>query len=231
MASRHSYEWWRPDALLPAILIVGPYFFNKLIYIEFPGYPVFVATDYVCRIFSLAVLYLLLRNEPISLPIPWRLAMASTKELLTALFATITLIGANIVSTTFIRYLNAPNWRLTRFPLPTNSALQYFDGTVGMVFVGLSEEVVFRFYLINLLLLRGMPPAMAIIVSTLIFGGIHWSYGTDAVVFATLAGLVLSIIFMATRNLIVPIIAHAAFDAFYFAGGVAFLWRIYNRAW
>ena len=50
-------------------------------------------------------------------------------------------------------------------------------------------------------------------------------------VFATLGGLVLSIIFMSTRNLIAPIIAHAAFDAFYFAGGVAFLWRIYNRAW
>jgi uncharacterized protein len=100
-----------------------------------------------------------------------------------------------------------------------------------MVFVGLSEEVVFRFYLINLLLLRGMSPAMTIIVSTLIFGGIHWSYGAGAVVFATLAGVVLSIIFMSARNLIAPIIAHAALDAFYFAGGVAFLWRIYNRAW
>ncbi len=43
---------------------------RKLIYIEFPGYPVFVATDYACRIFSLAFLYLLLRNEPTSLPMP-----------------------------------------------------------------------------------------------------------------------------------------------------------------
>ena len=231
MVSDQSNGWWRPDALLPAVFIVGPFFFNKLIYIYFPGYPVFVATDYACRIFSLAFLYLLLRNEPTSLPIPWRLAVPSTKELLTALIGTVTLISVNVVGATFIQYLNAHGWRVTRFPLPTNSALQCFDGTVGMVFVGLSEEVVFRFYLINLLLLRGMSPAMAIIVSTLIFGGIHWSYGAGAVVFATLAGLVLSIIFMSTRNLIAPIIAHAAYDAFYFAGGVAFLWRIYGRAW
>jgi len=231
MASRHSYEWWRPDALLPALVVVGPYFLNKLIYIEFPGYPVFVATDYACRIFSLAFLYLLLRNEATSLPIPWRLAVPSTRELLTALIGTVILIGANVVAATAIRYLNTHSWRLTRFPLPTNSALQYFDGTIGMVFVGLSEEVIFRFYLINLLLLRGMSPATAIIVSTMIFGGIHWSYGAGAVVFASLAGLVLSIIFMSTRNLIAPIIAHAAVDAFYFAGGVAFLWNIYNRAW
>jgi membrane protease YdiL (CAAX protease family) len=231
MESDQSNGWWRPDALLPAVLIIGPYFFNKLIYIEFPGYPVFVATDYACRIFSLAFLYLLLRNEPTSLPIPWRLAVPSTKELLTALIGTITLMGANVVGTTFIRYLNAHSWPLTRFPLPTNSVLKYFDGTVGMVFVGLSEEVVFRFYLINLLLLRGMSRAGAIIVSTLIFAGIHWSYGAGAMVFATLAGLVLSMIFMSARNLIAPIITHAAFDAFYFAGGVAFLWRFYSRAW
>jgi membrane protease YdiL (CAAX protease family) len=51
------------------------------------------------------------------------------------------------------------------------------------------------------------------------------------VVFAMLAGLVLSMIFMSARNLTAPIITHAAFDAFYFAGGVAFLWRIYNRVW
>jgi membrane protease YdiL (CAAX protease family) len=42
--------------------------------------------------------------------------------------------------------------------------------------------------------------------------------------------LVLSIIFVSTRSLIAPIIAHASFDAFYFAGGVAFLSNIYNRS-
>ena len=36
---------------------------------------------------------------------------------------------------------------------------------------------------------------------------------------------------LSTRNLIAPIIAHAAFDAFDFAAGVASLWRIYSRAW
>ncbi len=217
--------------MLPALVIVGPYFLNKLIYIEFPGYPVFVAVDYACRIFSLALLYLLLRNQPPSLPISWRLEMPSAKELLTAVVGTITLIGANVAGATLIRYLNIHGWPITRVPLPTSSALQYFDGTAGMVLVGLSEEVVFRFYLVNLLLLRGVSLMTAIIVSTLIFGGIHWSYGGGVVVFATFAGLVLSLIFVLTRNLIVPIIAHAAYDAFYFAGGVAFLWRIFNRAW
>lgn len=226
MAGEHNNEWWRPDALLPTFLIVGPYIFNKLIYIYFPGYAVFFATDYICRTFSLAFLYLLLRGKPTSLPIPWRLAVPSAKELLITFIGTLILIGSNVVGMTLIRYLNAHSWRLTRFPLPANSVLQYFDGTVGMIFVGLSEEVIFRFYLINLLLLRGMSLTMTIVVSTLVFAGIHWSYGAGAMVFATLAGLVLSIIFVSARNLIAPIIAHAAFDAFVFAGGVAFLWQL-----
>jgi membrane protease YdiL (CAAX protease family) len=231
MASRQSYECWRPNALLPALIVVGPYYFNKLIYIFFPGYPIFVATDYACRTFSLALLYLLMRSEPTLIPIPWRLAVPSTRELLLALIGAVTLIGSNVVGTTFIQHLNAHSWQVTRFPLPTNSVLQSFDGTVGMVFVALSEEAVFRFYLINLLLLRGMSLVRATIVSTLIFAGIHWSYGAGAVVFAMLAGLVLSMIFTSARNLVAPIITHAAFDAFYFAGGAAFLWRFYSRAW
>jgi membrane protease YdiL (CAAX protease family) len=231
MASRYNYEWWRPDALLPALIGVGPYYLNKLIYVYFPGYPVFVVTDYACRTFSLAFLYLLLRSQPTSLPIPWRLAVPSTKELLIALIGAVTLIGSNVVGTTFIQYLNAHSWRVASFPLPTSSVLPYFDGTVGMIFVGLSEEVGFRFYLINLLLLRGMSRAGAIVVSTLIFAGIHWSSGAGAVVFAMLAGLVLSLIFTSTRNLIAPIITHAAYDAVYFAGGIAFLWRLCSCAW
>jgi|SRR5882724_6000921 len=228
MAIEHNNKWWRSDALPPALLIVSPYFFNKLIYIYFPGYPVFVATDYACRTFSLAFLYLLLPSKPTSLPIPWRLAVPSTKELLMALVGIIILIGSNVVGMTFIRYLNAHSWLLTRFPLPSNSVLQYFDSTVGMVFVGLSEEAVFRFYLINLLLLRGMSLAMTIVLSTLIFGGIHWSYGAGTLAFTTLAGLVLSIIFASTRNLITPVITHTAYDAFFFAGGVAFLLRSFS---
>src|ERR1700719_2729485 len=126
MTSAHDKDWWRPDALLPALVIVGPYFFNKLLYIYFPGYPVFVATDYACRTFSIAFLYLLLRSKPTSLPIPWRLAVPSIKGLLIALIGTIILIGSNVVGGTFIQYLDTHSWRLTSFPLPTNSMLQYF---------------------------------------------------------------------------------------------------------
>jgi membrane protease YdiL (CAAX protease family) len=225
--TQHNNAWWRPDALLPAAIVVSPYVLNKLIYIYYPGYLAFLATDYAVRAFSLALVYLLLRKARISWPIPWRLAIPSGRELLTALVGTIVLILSNAAAMTPIRYLNNHSWRLTGLPLP-DSALLFFDRSVGMIFVGLSEEVVFCFYLLNLLLVRGMSPAMAIPVSTLIFAGIHWSYGAGTMVFAAFAGLLLAAIYVSTRNLIVPTIVHAAFDAVYFFGGVAFLWRSFK---
>ncbi|MEP6839005.1 MAG: CPBP family intramembrane glutamic endopeptidase [Bradyrhizobium sp.] len=214
----------------PALLIIGPYFLNKLIYIYFPGFVVFEVTDYACRAISLGCLYLLLQGNPTPLPIPWRLALPSAKELLVALVGTIMLIGSNVFGIAIIRWLNAHSWRLTSFPSSSGSVLQYLDNTLGMALVGLSEEAAFRFYLINLLLLRGSSTASAVVVSTLTFAAIHWSYGAGLMAFTAFAGLVLSIIFLVVRNLAAPVIAHAAYDAFYFSGGVAFLWRTFNHA-
>jgi uncharacterized protein len=229
MAGDQDNPRWRPDGLLPALVIIGPYFLNKLIYIAFPGYLVFETTDYACRTLSLALLYLLLRRHSTSLPIPWRLATPSAKELLMVLMGTIVLIGSNVAGSSLIRSLDGHSWRLTNYPLLPN-VLQYLDYTVGMAYVALSEEVIFRFYLMNLLLLRGASPATTVIASTLIFAAIHWSYGAGNLAFATLAGLVLSVIFLAARNLTAPIIIHAAYDAFFFAGGVAVLSRAFNGA-
>jgi membrane protease YdiL (CAAX protease family) len=220
---------WRPIAMPPAFAIIGPYFFNKLIYIYFPSYLAFVATDYACRALSLALLYLLLRDKPHSFPIPWKLAILSNREVVVTAVGISILIGSLIVGMTSIQYLNNHSWRLTRFPLPSNSLLQGFDISFGMIFVASSEEAIFRFYLINLLLLRRVSFAAAVIVSALVFAGIHWSYGAGTTLFSMFGGLVLGSIFVAARNLTAPIVAHAVFDALVFTGAIGFLWNLYNR--
>ena len=140
------------------------------------------------------------------------------------------LIGLNVVVLTPFRYLDAHSWRLTRFPAPTNIVVQCFDVTVGTPLAGLSEEVVFRFYLINLFLLRRRSLPMAVLLSTLIFAAIHWSYGLGITIFAALAGLMFAGLYIAKGNLALPLIAHAGFDAVVFVGGVGALGRIYNQA-
>ena len=225
-----SKGWWRPDVWPPALLIIAPFFINKLIYARWPSYQIFLVTDYTCHILGLGLVYLLLRNAATPFPIPFRLAVPSSKELSVALAGAAILIAASVVGMTFFRHLDAHSWRLTRFPAPTNLALQFFDVTAGVVLAAISEEIVFRFYFMNLFLLRGASMRMTIILSTLIFAAIHWSYGASTTIFAAFAGLLFSIGFIGTGNLAVPIIAHAVFDAVFFAGGIDALWRIYNQA-
>jgi membrane protease YdiL (CAAX protease family) len=188
-----------------------------------------LATDYTCHILGLGLVYLLLRNAATPFPIPFRLAVPSSKSLSVALAGAAILIAANVVGVTFFRHLDAHSWRLTRFPAPTNLALQFFDVTAGVVLAAICEEIVFRFYFMNLFLLRGASMRMTIVLSTLIFAAIHWSYGASTAIFAAFAGLLFSIGFIGTGNLAVPIIAHAVFDAVFFAGGIDALWRIYNQ--
>jgi len=219
---------WRADGWLPAFFIIGPYFLNKFVYIAVPDYRAFLATDYAVRLFSLTLLYLLLKGREISLPIPWRLSMPSAKDLMLAFVGTLLLIAFNLIGRSWIEFLNAQSWRLSNFPSPPNGFLKLFDDTIGMVLVGLSEEAVFRFYLMNLLLMRGASRALAIGLSSLVFGAIHWSYGAGAMAFAAFAGLVLAIVYLASRNLVAPVIAHAAYDAAYFSGGLALLSRTFS---
>src|ERR1700722_14117289 len=224
-----SQAWLRADAWQPALVIVAPFFVNKLIYAYSPGYQAFLITDYIGHILALGLVYLLLRNGATSLPIPFRLTVPSRKQLAIALSTILVLIGVNVVLLTPFRYLDAHSWRLTRFPAPTNIVVQSFDVTVGTALAGLSEEVVFRFYLINLFLLRRRSLPMAVLLSTLIFAAIHWSYGPGITIFAALAGLIFASLYIATGNLALPVIV-AGFDAAVFAGGIGALWRIYSQA-
>jgi hypothetical protein len=107
MSVSESKGWRRPDAWPPALLIVAPFFINKLIYASWPGYQVFLVIDYVCHILGLGLVYLLLRNSATSLPIPFRLTVPSRKQLAIALSTILVLIGVNVVVLTPFRYLDA----------------------------------------------------------------------------------------------------------------------------
>jgi hypothetical protein len=63
------------------VLIIAPFFINKLSYARWPSYRAFLVTDYTCQILSLGLVYLLFRNTATQLPIPFRLAVPSRTEL------------------------------------------------------------------------------------------------------------------------------------------------------
>jgi len=83
------------------------------------------------------------------------------------------------------------------------------------------EEIIFRGYLINRLinLIGESLPAkiMVVILSGLAFGFVHYYQGIHGIISAGLIGMLQAIIYLITRKkLVVPIIAHGAYDSICF---------------
>ncbi|MEJ0068514.1 MAG: CPBP family intramembrane glutamic endopeptidase [Pseudomonadota bacterium] len=210
---------------MPLLLLIAPYYLNKLIYIADPDFWVFLATDYLNKFLTLTLLYLVMRRASVGLPIPWRFGWPTGRQALAVAIGTVALIALDVFSGDAVTWLNDLSGRLTRYPDAPNALAKYVDDVVGNLLAGFSEETIFRFYLINALLLRGRSRAASVILSTAIFAAIHWSYGLGAVAFAAAAGLLLAATFLATRSLTVPVLIHALYDAVYFVGGVTVLQR------
>jgi len=75
---------------------------------------------------------------------------------------------------------------------------------------GAAEEVVFRGVL-QVWLARSLPDGMALLLAAAFFGIAH-SLTRAYVVLAAIGGLYLGLLFWSTGNLLIPVVAHAAYD-------------------
>jgi uncharacterized protein len=78
------------------------------------------------------------------------------------------------------------------------------------VVAGVSEEVLFR-GVIQPGLTRWLPAGGALMITSLVFGLVHFASRAYAL-FAALMGVYLGALFQLADNLFVPIVAHAAYD-------------------
>lgn len=90
-------------------------------------------------------------------------------------------------------------------------AFKPIDLTLGLFMTALSEELLFRGLLLTLLQ-RTLSPMSAIVISTLLFGLIHWCYGPSSILSAALWGLLPALIVIRTHSLWPAIIAHYLTD-------------------
>jgi membrane protease YdiL (CAAX protease family) len=80
---------------------------------------------------------------------------------------------------------------------------------------GFLEELCFRGYLMTRAndVFRGRAgTAMSVVLSTAYFGLSHWYQGPSGVIEASVTGLCFGLAFASTRNLLLPIVLHAALD-------------------
>ncbi|MCR4835079.1 MAG: CPBP family intramembrane metalloprotease [Bacteroidaceae bacterium] len=86
-------------------------------------------------------------------------------------------------------------------------------GILTIVFMGpLSEELVFRHAILGGMLRRGVSPWIAILVSSLLFGIIHWN--PIQVLFASALGVMLGILYAKSQSIVPSLIYHIINNGF-----------------
>lgn len=78
----------------------------------------------------------------------------------------------------------------------------------GTLFAGVVEESIYRGYAIRRLSLR-IGTIWAVIISSFLFGPLHWGQGLWGMVNAIIFGFLFAGIFLWRRNLLAPAVAHA----------------------
>lgn len=116
--------------------------------------------------------------------------------------------------------VGAVNLLLTgSFSLFQFTRLSFQNAAVFLLFqllVAVTEETLFRGYLLRWLQRRGLPQFGAIVLSAALFGGLHWVFQRDLIqlVMATLLGLLFALVYIKWRRctLWALILAHFLYD-------------------
>ncbi len=103
------------------------------------------------------------------------------------------------------------------FPRLENALFLYFDLTVGLALVALSEEIVFRYLFAKLGKHRGWSTATLYITSSIAFGLLHLPQGLALVTFASITGFIFMFLYRFTDSLWPVVTVHYLFNLLVFS--------------
>ena len=101
---------------------------------------------------------------------------------------------------------------LGKMPEIDSTLWRWIDLTIGLLMVGICEELVFRGYLYTFISRYTRSSWIVISASAMAFGFIHWSAGLHMVIVAAAAGAVFMLLYIQTRSLPAIMLAHFAVD-------------------
>lgn len=97
------------------------------------------------------------------------------------------------------------------YPLTRREKWMFF---AFVLTVGITEEMLFRFFLTDYLLMLPLPlsPEAALMASALLFGLYHWKQGPAAMVNTAVFGWLLGCLYWSVGHLLAPALLHVIFD-------------------
>lgn len=200
------------------LLLAGPFFVNDLANIFVESWRLWLSIDYLFTklLPGLIIIYLLRRK---------RLTFAEfglVSHPLTAFlvgFVIAVLVAVSVDQNAYTMIYTFPGYRpLGGIPLITNTFWQWFDLTIGLLLVGVVEELVFRGYMHTVISRYTRNPVAIVTISAIFFGLIHWSLGLHAVLVTAVIGAFFMIVYLRSRSLPAVMLAHFLVNFIDYAG-------------
>ena len=204
-------------ALWTAILFL-PFYLNDFTNIYLTDWRLWLTIDYTATKFlPLLILGWLIHTDRITME---ALGLSGIRPLaFAAVFYTAILFGTIIDQNAMILIGRVPgHGNLGGMPEITNTMAARFDLTLGLMFVAVCEELVFRGYLFALLRRYTRNAAVIVIAAALAFGLIHWSGGMHRIVATGVIGAIFMMLYLRVRSLHPLILAHFLINFIDFSG-------------
>lgn len=145
----------------------------------------------------------------------------SLKGILLALLATGAILAANVLISLIIKLFNLNADKVAEYTSNTTEIMLSTGGVVAMflipiVIAPLIEELAFRAGFKRILVdLGNWKPYQYVIISSLLFGLLHWQPGALGILNILLTGflgVVTSILYLKTNNIMLSVITHVAYN-------------------
>lgn len=206
--------------ILVLVLLVSPFYLNDFASIFIKDWRLWLFIDYVgVKLFPFVVTLWLIRSKKMR-PAEFGLTTQSVPSFL-VVFLIVALFGTVIDQNGYQLIAKLPGYSyLGGMPVIRSLAWNWIDLTLGLLLVGVVEELVFRGYM-HTFLSRFTESSSAIVaISSVAFGLIHWSLGLHAVLITSIIGALFMIAYLRTRALPPIMLAHFAINFIDFAGVV-----------
>lgn len=206
-----------PIHILALILLTGPFFLNDFTSIFVKDWRLWLIMDAVSvKLFPLAAFGWLIATKKMQLA-DFGLRAQSWPSFF-KVFLIVTLVGTIIDQNAYQLAAELPGYPpLGQMPVITDPVWNWIDLTLGLLAVGMVEELVFRGFM-HAFISRYTKSRFAIVViSSLVFGLIHWGLGFHAVLITSIIGAVLMVAYLKTRSIYSLIFAHFAINFIDFA--------------
>jgi|SaaInlStandDraft_2_1057019.scaffolds.fasta_scaffold24648_1 uncharacterized protein len=213
----------RATDLLMGAAVAAPFVLNDFLFVRAEGVTAWLTVDYGSRFLALAVIFF----YP-----PFRAAATEALRFNKypshpwgSYFGNFAFgIGLVVVLSMAAEYAVRqplkeliPGTELFTYPDLDLGAVYWLDVTFGLALVALSEELAFRTVAKRVIGAFSENQVWLVVVSSVVFGIIHWSNGVPNIIDSAVVGAVLMVFYLRSGSILGPVAAHYLIDLWYFA--------------